>query len=186
MLMLPRRPTRSMLRAFALVGGLLLGALLAGTALLARLPAPVAWGAPAACATAYAGWSRPYAFTRVYGWWNRAAAKTRRLTRAALAGICFLVFTVVGFTGGRLRWKSLEAGGSGWFARKASGAADLSSPADVPLPTAASNSWLAALTSWARETGAFWIWTIVPLLALLRSIEPDQELDVGHTSYTLY
>lgn len=185
MLLLPRRPTRSMLRAFALVMGVLLGAILGGAAFVARWPAPLAWGALAACATAYLGWSRPYAFAQVYLRWNRAAATVRRVVRAALAGICFVVFTVVGLTGGRIRWKSQEASESGWFTRKAAKASDLSSPADVALP-AATSSWLTTLTSWARATGALWIWTIVPLLALLRSIEPDQELDVGHTSYTLY
>jgi hypothetical protein len=174
------------LRAFSLVGGVFFGAILSITALLARMPVPAVWGALAACAAAYVGWSRPYAFMPAYGMWNRAAANARRLARAGLAAICFLVFTVVSASGERVRWRPSEATESGWFPRRTPRVVDLASPADIPLPTAGQHGWLVTLTSWARETGSLWIWPIVPLLALLRAIEPDQELDVGHTSYTLY
>ncbi|MFO7587254.1 MAG: hypothetical protein R6X22_04185 [Gemmatimonadota bacterium] len=162
-LTLERRPGRDDLVAFGLA---------------ARSPA--AWVLPALGLLPAAGAAlRPSALARPWRMWNRAARGYGRVARAAVLGVAFGVFTVVGRAGARFALHPSPSG-PGWTpkARDAAGR--------DAAPGATGASWARRLLSWSRDGENGWAAFLVPFLLLLHALEADASARAAEEIYTLY
>jgi hypothetical protein len=181
---LTNRPTRVLLWSFWLV-------LVAGACILAALVLWVAgagaWSALSAAlflALVLAGRIRPALTESAYRTWRRLAGGVARRATGLLTRTAFLVVAVVGLAGGDLETDLPSAGGSGW--RRRSPLSDAYRSVSDEAERAEGHGWLGSLGSWARRSGNGWVWSLIPILSLLRLVSSERSAAAAGTTYTLY
>jgi hypothetical protein len=184
MMLLPSPPRRVTLRAFWIVLSASAGLVFAVAGAVLGLPGwPVA-GALVAIVLAIPGWVWPVAIERPYRVWNGLAGGCARFARLALTGLCFFVTSAAALAGSPIVMR--RTSGSGWFRRPTLPAATYLSPSRDPGTGRSPDGGLRHLVGSARESGAWWAVTLVPLLWLLSMVQTSERGSFGGDIYTLY
>jgi hypothetical protein len=181
-----RAPTRSELRSFWLVLSAtvaLIGAAALGWSL--GLPA-VVWDLALFGLLAVVGWRTPGLATRPYRAWERLVRKARRATRLWLTGVVFLIVTIVGRPGGRLSLAGPTPPASAWVPKKRLPDRSYGADSDVVQASGPEIGWARRLATWSCRSGNVWVWSLFPLLALLKRVEGESRGSLGGNVYTLY
>ena len=167
-----------------LTGGLLTGAIL----LLRGSPHWFASGVLVALLLALPGLLWPQTVSIPYRVWHKLDREFTRCARLWLTGICFyIVFVAVGRLGSSLRLARPTAEGSLWVLRRTDAVTTYGSAHGVVTAEAAQGSWASAFVSWAMHSGNGWACCLLPFMALLSLLEPEQEsANVPTNIYTLY
>jgi hypothetical protein len=129
----------------------------------------------------------PQTVSLPYRIWNKLAREFTRCARLWLTGICYYIaFVAVGRLGSSLSL-ARPAEGSLWAPRPTGRPAAYGSPQGVITAEAARGSWVSAFVAWAVQSGNGWACCVLPFVALLSVLEPEQESsDVSTNIYTLY
>jgi hypothetical protein len=170
--------------SFWLSAGLTLG--VAAAAVLAVFGGLVTavWGLALGLVIAAVGWS-PRLARPPYEAWTRLSKKARRAVRLWLTGVVFMVLTAVGWLGDRLyREPGREA--SGWGPKAPLVPESYAGDSPLPQKAGAEAGWVRRLGEWSWRSGHVWVWSLIPLLALLKGVEGESRGSLGGNVYTLY
>lgn len=178
-------PTRPALASFWIVSSLGLGFVLSFSLWVLQIPHALMWAWLAAAAACVPGALHPSLVRRPYDAWNRLSRTARRAARLWLSGVAFLIITVVGRSGTRLPWSEPASGASGWTAKRPLPVGSHRTTADVSKG-ADSDGWIGSLVRWGHSSANGWVWSLIPVLALLKVVEGKPARSLGGNVYTLY
>lgn len=188
MIHIGERPRRVALRAFALVMGVWVGAVVALSTGVAGVE-PKVWlllGVGFGGVAAAVGWSRPVAVESVFRGWNRLVRLYARAAGLWLSALAFLVVAAAGRAGSRLRLGP-RGPESGWMPHRTLAADGYESQGrHGDGPDVARSGWLASLAAWGPRSGNTWTLALIPFLLTLRWVRSRGRRSLGSDIYTLY
>lgn len=187
-LVLPGSNRRAMVRAFWFVLSLLTGVAVAAIIWGLQRPHPLKAGLIcAALMAAFVFWQEPTAW-RVYRVWNRWFARPVAFaTSRVVLRICFLITRLAALGGApRMQLGSERGVVSAWKPRSSLPAEAYPSLFFGPAGAAPDAGWFTVYYGWARQSGNSWAICLLPFLALLRRLDPEEEKAFTANIYTLF
>ncbi len=183
---IPARPDRDWLRAFAIASAVAAAAALAVAAVWGGVHSGLAIlvAALVGFAVASIGWRRPRLALGPYRWWNRAARAYARHARFALSAVCyFIVVTAASRLGSSVRMA--KSGADGWVARDTLPNEAYASQ-DASPASAGSPGGMREMLRWSFRSGRWWVAFLVPFMLILEALESAGEDPMPSRIYTLY
>ena len=134
-----------------------------------------------------AGAAGPPLAGAAYRLWNRLAQRFARIAQAYVLVVCYvLVVLPASRAGSRMRLDSGSATTSAWQPRSTLPAEAYASMYAGVEQTPRTRGWLSDLLRWSTYRGEWWIWAIVPFMALLRALSSSRTEAAPESVYTLY
>ena len=125
---------------------------------------------------------------RVYRAWNpRLVRPLASIAARVLMAICFFVVVVAtSRAGSRLTLAAPGGAPTSWVPRSSLPRDAYRMLFDAGSPGGTSGAWISDYLRWARQTGNLWSVSLLPFLAVLRLLPPDEDKVSQGNIYTLF
>ncbi len=187
-IILPGTDRRATLRAFWLTLSLAFGCAIGVS--LAWTHVKHGWAVAAASTVLFASlvFLSEAAAWRAYRGWNRLLARpVARWTQRLILSLCFWVIRTAALAGRPNMAVTQTTPGGAWRSRSSLPPTGYESLFFATgLPTPGEGDWRDEYRRWAAQSGHLWAIALLPFLALLRWVNPEEEKAAAGNIYTLF
>ncbi len=184
MITLPDPPKRHLVSAFWIIFAILTGVSAALISVWVRVPGGALGAASLGLLVGVLGAAMPTVQVTVYRVWNKFARRVANLAAGCITRLLFVVVRIAGLGGSRFELGRPVGRSTAWTDKGAVSPDHYES--QFRGPGGNRGAWSALLFSWGRRAGRIWTWPLIPLLAVLGTVQSSEKGSFGGNVYTLY